>query len=405
MVNDMKKISVLAPLSTEAAASAKVAKVLNLPPEEDRQIDLQYLTAIFVSSGMNRNGAVFLGSELVGARSTILNKAVDLEHDEQTLVGQITGSAFLKRDRTPMNVDKAAELSIEELDELDMDIAISAVIHKARFPEIADEILAGGWMVSMECFYSDFDVKVGDMIIPREQAQEMGFDKLVGSVIQLKDGKKELGFHLVGRVLRGITFAGVGIVKNPANPRSIIMEAASMDEYIQEQCATNDETPVIDLAILTEAASTPVVKAELRTLVEEVVQEAMTQNKEAAQNLQHVRPGTCVSYKRYIHVYPDPKLEDPENDITQYPLLSAPDSGGAEYPGAEVAREHWCSLFDLACTARPGDATLPDCWRNVFARTVNQEIDSHTEVLRRRRIEEGLVALQELIEDARKFRQ
>ena len=57
----------------------------------------------------------------------------------------------------------------------------------------------------------------------------------------------------------------------------------------------------------------------------------------------------------------------------------------------------------MECAARPGDATMPTCWRNVFARTVKEEINSREDVLRQTRIDEGLVSLQELIDRAREF--
>lgn len=430
----MEKINVVAPLYTEAAALADVADALKLPAEDARQPDLQYLTAIFVSSGMNKNGAVFLGSELIKARNTITSKAVDLEHDEQRVVGQITGSVFLTHDRKPLDVEKAAtSMPPEEMDSMEMDVGISAIIHKARFPELAQEISDGKWMVSMEAYYRDFDVKVGDMIVPREKAESLGFDKMIGSVVRLKDGNKELGFHLVGRVLRDILFAGVGVVKNPANPRSIIMESAAMSEYVEAKVKEGD-VRVINLADIKEfdksagnnskkiAASDDMADF-IRSSVFEAVSEALKEankevsgedtqeinqkvNKEEARDfLNHILPGTCVNYKRYVYAYPDDQLEDPETDLTQYPLHVQPGPVGTVFPGVEVSREHWCNLFDLECTSRPGDASHPDCWRNVFARTMKEEIDSFTELLRRRRISEGLVELQDLINEARKFEQ
>lgn len=421
-ITGMKKINVVAPLNTEVAALSQVAEALKLPAEEDRQPDLQYLTAIFVSSGQNKNGAVFLGSEMIKARGTVASKAVDIEHEEQTVIGQITGSVFLNRDRTVLDVDAVARKEIAEQDELEMDIGISAIIHKARFPMIANEISEGQWMVSMEAYYRDYDIKVGNMIIPKDEAEAKGLDKLVGSVVHLKDGEKEMGFHLVGRVLRDILFAGVGIVKNPANPRSIIMEAAAVDEYVEER-RREGNIPTVNLADIStiEAAGQdiesggdadsqlpPEYLSEFirRVVADEVSQALQTKvtEKEEANDINHVLPGTCVSYKRYIYEYPDGTLSDRSTDeFTQDPLYSQPGPSGVESPGATVAREHWCNLFDLECTARPGDATLPECWRNVFARTVRDEIDNHEELLRRRRIQLGLVSLQNLIDDARKF--
>lgn len=406
-VNNMYKIEVIAPLRTEAAALAAAADILSLPDESERQPDLQYLTAIFVSSGQNKNGAVFLGSELVKARNSISNKAVDIEHDEQTIIGQITGSVFLSRDRTPIDVDHAAAtMNVEQLDQLEMDVGISAIIHRARFPHISQEIEEGSWMVSMEAYYRDFDIKVGDLIIPREKAEEMGFDKLVGTVVQLKDGEKEMGFHLVGRVLRDIIFAGVGLVKNPANPRSIIMESAAIDEYVDEEAKKGAQV-VINLAdVSAKASGGAFSEAITRGFVSEVVRAAVSEafaaendrHKEfSAQSLNDILPGTCVSYKRYVYQYPSDNLPEPSEEFTQYPLVGLLPPG-VEGPSAHIVAEHHCALFDLECSARPGDATSPVCWRNVFARTVREEIFNHEEVLRQKRINSGFVELQNLLD-------
>ena len=275
-MDKMHKVNVVAPLHTEAAALATVASILSLPPESERQPDLQYLTAIFVSSGMNKNGAVFMGSELIKARGSITSKAVDVEHEEQSIIGQITGNAFLGRDRSLIDAESAAiSMSSEELDELEMDIGITAIIHKSRFPQLAKEIEAGEWMVSMEAYYRDYDIKVGEKIIPREKAEEMGYDKLVGSVVQLKDGDKELGFHLVGRVLRDIVFAGVGIVQNPANPRSVIMEAAAIKDYIAEEAAAGNKA-IMDIGNIAVASKEKLSSDEKVTA--EFIKKAITEN-------------------------------------------------------------------------------------------------------------------------------
>ena len=414
--NKKYKITVTAPLFTEAAALAEVAEYLSLPREEERQPDLQYLSAIFVSTGINKNGAVFMGSELLKAQGTIEGKAVDVEHDEQSVIGQITGRVFLNRDRSLVDVETARNtLSVEKQDELEMDVGITAIIHKARFPDLAAEISEGGWMVSMEAYYRDFDIKVGDRIIPREQAEELGFDRLVGSVVQLKDGDTELGFHLVGRVLRDILFAGVGIVKNPANPRSVIMEAAAVNDYVDEE-AKKGEIKILNLADIEsleakqEASSesdlavvtTPeTLKEFICDAVHVAVKAAFNEQKETGAEEGSGGPGTCLHYKRYVYSYPKDDLPDPPTDTSQYPLYNHPGPVGVESPGARVEKEHYCSLFDTECSARPGDATSPECWRNVFARTVKEEITSHEDILRMKRLRMGLVELQRMIDKAK----
>jgi hypothetical protein len=406
----MNKIRVLSPLLTEKAALVEAAKILPLPPESERQPDLQYITAIFVSSGMNKNGAVFLGSELVKAAASIKDKAVDVEHVEREIIGQITGSAYVTKEGRPLDLAVVKrELSYEDMDILDMDVAISAIVHKARFPELSDEIFGGQWMVSMEAFYRDYDVKVGDLIIPRAQAEELGYDKLIGSVVRLRDGNKEKGYHLVGRILRDIIFSGVGIVKNPANERSVIMEAAAMNEFVNSNRETAAIVNLADIKVLEAETSSSAKETDLEPLLRKVLKEELAELFQEGADRRYAKtlPGTCVSYQRYIVKVPGPgddTLPEPATDTSQYPLFSNPGGVDSYPPGSKVVGEHHCNLFDLECTARPGDATMPACWRNVLARTVREELTEREDIIRDirgRRLD--LVKLQSLIDDARKF--
>lgn len=415
-LDKMQKMEIVTPLNVELAALGKAAMALGLPEEKDRQPDLQYLTAIFVSSGMNKNGAVFLGSELIKAAKSISNKAVDIEHDEQKVVGHINNSVYLTRDGSQIDIELAStQMSMDEQDASEMDVAISATIYKNRFPDLADEINSGQWMVSMEAYFRDYDVKVGDMIIPRDQAAALGYDKLIGSVVKVKDGAKEVGYHLVGRVLRDIIFAGVGVVKNPANERSVILESASLQEYIEK----NKETAsVINLADITtiEKGTTPsllstppyyekLIDDRIKEVVKEVVKEEIKELKKDIASDDHYNfPGQCVAYQRFVYAPATFSLEEPPTDLSQYPLVNpaGPDGRGA---GTELIREHYCSLFDADCTARPGDASRPTCLRNVLATVVRDELLSQEEITRVIRLNTGLVELQRLIDEARKFRQ
>jgi hypothetical protein len=404
------KVVVTAPLNMETASLSKAALALSLPEEADRQMDLLYMTAIFVSSGTNKNGAVFLGSELIKARNTIKDKAVDIEHDERSLIGQITNYVFLDPEGTAFSAEKASKKEVTKLDGMDMDIAISAIIHAARFPDIAEDIRNGEWAVSMEAYFTDFDIKVGDFIIPREQAEEKGYDDMVGQVVKLKDGNKELGYHLIGRVLRGITFAGVGIVKNPANERSLILEAASLTEFIEDnkegsQTIDLSDFATVEIASEKEGTESPIKTEELASIVREMILEELDSRgikESAGLSVQQTRPGTCVSFKKYVVKLPANVIEDPATDLSQFPLHN--NTGTDAYPpGTEIVSENHCSLFDRPCSARPGNATLPECWRNVFARTVEEEIYSHEQVLRLKREDEGLQKLQKVMDEVRKF--
>lgn len=408
--NDNKnKITVVAPFKFEKASLSAIASALSLPPEDERQPDLQYLTCVFVSSGMNKNGAVFLGSELCKARGTIAYKAVDIEHDERAVIGQIMGSAYMGRDGKVHNPSELLEKSsVNELDMMDMDIAASCIIHKARFPEIAAEILNGEWMVSMEAYYRDYDVKVGDLIIPREQATQLGYDKLVGTVVRVKDGSKELGYHLVGRVLRDITFSGVGIVKNPANERSIIMEAAAVKDFVESNKEHASIVNIADISTISVVGNSgdPDIAEVVRAVVREELAKVYVAKEGAGLVPGALRPGTCVHFKKEVVQLPAPEMGEPATDLSQYPLFSPPGGVDSNPPGAQVVKEHHCNLFDIECSSRPGDATAPECWRNVFASTIKDELSNHEEAVRViRSADESLVRLQAVIDEARKFKQ
>lgn len=212
----------------------EVASVINLPLSTEQQPDLGYFSAILVSTGTNLNGAHFLGSELIAAAGTVNSKALDYEHQETEILGHIYSSAFVDKEHNTLDLQELASNELAYLDNKDMHIHIGCVIYKDRFPELHEEVAAGNYCVSMECYYKDFDIKVGDTIIPKQAAAAVGIDindeaSYGKSAKVLKDGK-EIASGTLARVLRGICFCGVGIVENPANPASVVIEVASQKE-------------------------------------------------------------------------------------------------------------------------------------------------------------------------------
>jgi hypothetical protein len=214
------------------------ASKLNLPDND--QADLLFMSAILVSTGTNKNGATFLGSELIKARGTIALKPLDIEHEEDKIIGHICSSTYFDHDGNILDDEQlfaslASEnapkvsAAVDELDSMDMDVGIVAVVYKDRFKQIAEELELGKWKVSMECYYDEFDLKVGNSIIPKSavHAHENTINQLqLQDAVRLTIAGKDSGTHKVSRVLRGIRFCGCGIVENPANPRSLVLEAA-----------------------------------------------------------------------------------------------------------------------------------------------------------------------------------
>jgi len=95
-MKDHNKIIIEAPLFLREEAVNNVEHATRIPlPADNKQVDLMHMSAILVSTGTNKNGATFLGSELIKAKDTIADKALDVEHTPDKIVGHIKSSMFL----------------------------------------------------------------------------------------------------------------------------------------------------------------------------------------------------------------------------------------------------------------------------------------------------------------------
>lgn len=207
--------------------STELTSALGIPELSKRQLDLQYITAVFVSSGYNLNSAYFLPSELILAKDTVAEKPLDLEHEQDKIVGHLFSSAFTYKDGSLFNPEETANSLGSDIDNVNMDIVTAMRLYKARFPELADDVDKGKYKVSMECFYRGFDVIVDNLIIPLDEARAIGLVDVINNIVSVVEGTKAVGKHRVGRVLRGMLFSGCGLVESPANPDSIILETAA----------------------------------------------------------------------------------------------------------------------------------------------------------------------------------
>lgn len=382
------KIRVYAPIQVQeevGKAAMEKASVLAFP--EEKQQDLQYIRSVLVSAGTNKNGAHFLPSEMMRAHNTVVHKAIDIEHEEDRVIGHIYDCAYLFKDGSqfdPLKLMAEYEATAQNLDELDVDIAVAGVIHKMRFPEYAEEISNGDWKVSMECFFKDFDIKVGNTIISRDEAKSLGYDPdaLIGGFVKVVAGQKALGKHFVARVLRSITFSGMGIVKNPANPHSIIMETAAHREQMERGEQTIDMEHIDNLrghkVVLSEKAETQVDKgAELAdNLVEVNLPEAMTED---CPKLYVELDKDTGGIKRVLTVSPNKEVAARWNGAG----LPGPGTVSTQVDGicksfkkrltkfnaldqseAVVVQEHWCALFEETCPVIGASAKAPECLRN-----------------------------------------
>lgn len=320
-----------------AALRERANSIINLPDIRDKQPDLLYFSAIFVSSGENLNHAYFLTSELIKSEGTIINKALDVEHEEDQIIGHIYDRAFMDKEGKPLSVKELASMELGELDRQEVHIAIAGILYKSRFPNIAEEVVSGKWKVSMEAYYQDYDVKVGDLILDKKEAEALGLASEEGNIFGkiakvIKSGKK-IAQGAVTRVLRGIVFSGVGIVKHPANTASVILETANNSDENEE-----DKSEII--LNLDDNNVTSINTEESVSDGSTIEEDKTLEHKDKSELQYNDTVGICVSYKKEV--------------------IDATFKG----PGVKVLHEDWCSLYEKGCTSFSRDTTDPECLKN-----------------------------------------
>jgi hypothetical protein len=293
----------------------EVASVVPFP--ENKTPDMLFFSGIFVSSGENLNKAFFLPSELVKSHTTINNKALDIEHDETQIVGHIYSSAFVDRHGNKLDISNLQDMKQDELEKKDIDVMIAGIIYKSRFPELAKEVKENKWKLSMETYFQDYDVKIGDLILSKKEAEALGLaaDNVLGRVARILKKGKEVAKGEIARVLRNLMFSGCGLVKNPANPRSVILETAKKKELEEGDI-------VVELD--------PETNYKKKEEADIGINDTRTQTS----------VGICVSYQKRV--------------------IDATFAG----PDTKILHEDWCTLYDTGCTSPSRGADHPECIRH-----------------------------------------
>jgi len=343
--HNVKSIYLEADIKVEETTKAlweAASSVIELPKDNKKQMDLMYFSAIFVSSGENLNHAFFTPTELVQAEGTIVNKALDVEHKEEEIIGHIYERAFMDKEGNPLDLEELASMETASLDNKEIHIAIAGIIYKNRFPDVAKEVADGKWKVSMEAYYQDYDVKVGDLVMSKNEAEALGLatdDSVLGKVAKVLKEGKEIAKGAVTRVLRGITFSGCGIVENPANPPSVILETAKHKEKEDdtEVEIVLDYTTIEKDNNVTSSKVEPDEKKEPKSDNTGVPKEEKKEEVETSELEHNDTVGICVNYQRYVY---NPK---------------------SAKANSEIIHEDWCSRYETSCTAFGHDATDPNC--------------------------------------------
>ena len=200
--------------------------------ENKDQIDLYYIESVLVSTGWNKNDDVFLTDATWQARNTPEDKQFNYMHNEDDIIGHITGSYVLTKDGKAI-----ADEDVARPDEFD--IITQAVLYNSwtgeenrdRMSKIIAEVEESKWYVSMECLFAGFDYALIDdkgvaKVLARDE--ESAF---LTKHLRSYGGTGEYEGYKVGRALKNISFSGVGLVSKPANPRSVILSGKSMAQF------------------------------------------------------------------------------------------------------------------------------------------------------------------------------
>jgi hypothetical protein len=207
---------------SDAVSFAEKVKAESANP---KQIDLYYIKSILVSTGWNKNDDVFDPEATWSARTTPEDKQFNLMHDENNIIGHITGSYVVDRNGAAIADDTQPD---------DFDIITEAVLYNSwtkpenreRMNQIIAEIEEGKWFVSMECLFAGFDYALlddngGSKLLERNESSAF-----LTKHLRAYGGNGEYEGYQIGRCLRQISFSGKGLVSKPANPRSVILDAS-----------------------------------------------------------------------------------------------------------------------------------------------------------------------------------
>lgn len=237
--------------------------------ENQNQVDLYYIKSILVSTGWNKNDDVFDPAETWQARTTPEDKQFNYMHDEKDIIGHIT-SCYAS--------DYAGNV-IDDVNEMSQvpnafDIITGSVLYtswsdktlQARAKDIIREIEAGDiWHVSMECLFPNFDYAMIDSqgntkVVKREEASAF-----LTKHLRAYGGSGEYNGLKLGRLLRNFTFSGVGLVRKPANPRSVILKtdkAITFSESMAQEYKMSEELETLQAELAEAKQSNDKIKEE-----------------------------------------------------------------------------------------------------------------------------------------------
>ena len=191
-----------------------------------------------MATGWNKNDDVFSAQETWAARNTPEDKQFNFMHNEDDIIGHITGSYVVDRDGSRLDSESTTPDQFDIVTQAVLYTSWSGEEKRERMKKIIAEIEEGQWFVSMECLFPAFDYALqtaeGETkIIERNEASAF-----LTKHLRAYGGEGIYENYRIGRLLRNLAFSGKGLVSKPANPRSIILDKNDLFDESKSQILT-----------------------------------------------------------------------------------------------------------------------------------------------------------------------
>ena len=332
-----------ASVSTHHDPSPVIDKIVaaNANPQ---QVDLYYIKSVLVSTGWNKNDDVFSPEITFAARNTPEDKQFNFMHDENDIIGHITGSYV---------VDRNGDRIVAEEAPAEFDIITEAVLYNSwtdpenrmRMNSIIAEIEQGKWFVSMECLFDYALISPEGTHTTVARNEDSAF---LTKHLRAYGGTGEYEKYKVGRSLRGISFSGKGLVNKPANPRSYIIDS-SEDKITDDHAQHSLSFPQGDINMSEEVKTEA---EEVAVASEEVVETTTTEETVAVQP-------DAVPEKPAEE--PAPAVEEEAAPAEEAAEEAAPEAEevaeeAAPEAEAEAAEDKCCESKDCDCDGAKAEA-------------------------------------------------
>lgn len=235
---DKLKETSLAYLSEAAIISPDDPKIDTYKPilanSESKQIDLMYLEDTLASTGWNNNDDIFLPEETYKAKDTPVNKQFNLMHEQDKILGHITASIAVDLEGNVIENNLPQEKIPKHFD-----VRSGSVIYTKYRDEtlqnktdtLVAEIKNNEWCVSMECLFRQFDYGIMTAAGEQRIIERNKDTAYLTKYLRAYGGTGYINGNKIGRVLRNFVFSGKGLVKNPANKRSVILSTVGNTQF------------------------------------------------------------------------------------------------------------------------------------------------------------------------------